>query len=69
MVELKDHQQQEMEGKLQFYSHLTLMANLHDQTCEHTFTSESLQLEGSYVEDLQYQLGGKCYYFLIFTLK
>ena len=31
MVELKDHQQQEMEGKLQFYSHLTLM--------EHTFAS------------------------------
>ena len=39
MVELKDHQQKEMEGKLPFYSHLTLMANLRDWTCEHTFTS------------------------------
>ena len=27
MVELMDHQQQEMEGKLQFHSHLTLMAH------------------------------------------
>ena len=27
MVELKDHQQQEMEGKLQFYSHLTLIVS------------------------------------------
>jgi len=31
MVELKDCQQQEMEGKLQFHSHLTLL--------EYTFTS------------------------------
>ena len=28
MVELKDCQQQEMEGKLQFHSHLTLMAQI-----------------------------------------
>ena len=27
MVELKDHQQQEMEGKLQFHSRLTLIEN------------------------------------------
>ena len=26
MIELKDFQQYEMEGKLQFHSHLTLMA-------------------------------------------
>ena len=31
MAELKDRQQQEMEGKLRFYSHLMLM--------EHSFTS------------------------------
>ena len=28
IVELKDCQQQEMEGKLQFHSHLTLMAQI-----------------------------------------
>ena len=28
MVELKDHQQKEMEGKLQFHSCLTLMAQV-----------------------------------------
>ena len=28
MIDLKDHQQQEMEGKLQLHSHLTLMAQV-----------------------------------------
>ena len=28
MAELKDHQQQEAEGKLQFHSHLTMMAEV-----------------------------------------
>ena len=49
MVELKDHQQQEMEGKLQFHSCLTLTEN--------TFTSfEISQLEGLYVGGLLYNV-------------
>ena len=46
MVELKDHQQQETEGKLQFHSRLMLM--------EHVCIFESSQLEGLYVGDLLY---------------
>ena len=44
MVELKDHQQQEIEGKLQFHSHLT--------DGKHVRIFESLQLAGLYVGDL-----------------
>ena len=51
MVELKNHQQQETEGKLQFHSCLT---SLDMQV--HIGVFESLQLEGSYVGDLLYLL-------------
>ena len=40
MVELKDHQQRETEGKLRFHSHLMSM--------EHIFASLNLQLEVLY---------------------
>ena len=46
MVELKDHQQWEMESKLQFHSYLMLM--------EHVCIFESSQLEGLYARDLLY---------------
>ena len=54
MVELKDRQQQETEGKLQFHSRLTLMAQVLGPCWNqmHVLISESLQLEGSYVGDL-----------------
>ena len=44
MVELKNHQQQEMEGKMQFHSCLTSL-----DMQMHIGIFESLQLEGSYV--------------------
>ena len=47
MVELKDCLQQEMEGELQFHSHLMLM--------ECASMSESSQLKGSYVGELLYK--------------
>ena len=47
MVELKDHQPQEIEGKLQFHSHLT--------DGKHVLIFESLQLAGLYVGDLLYE--------------
>ena len=52
--ELKDHQQQEMEGKLQFHSHLTLMAQVLVPCWNqmHICIFESSQLEGSYVGNL-----------------
>ena len=46
MAELKDRQQQEMEGELQFHEHLMLM--------ECMSMSESVQLKGSYVGELLY---------------
>ena len=46
MVELKDHQQQEMEGKL-----LSLTPDVDGM---HVHIFESSQLEGSYVGDLLY---------------
>ena len=49
MVELKDCQQQEMEGKLQFQSHLMWL-----DMWRYILISESSQLEGSYVGDLLY---------------
>ena len=53
MVELKDHQQQEMEGNLRFHSCLTLVAEIlvpcWDQMHIHF---ESSQLDGLYVGDL-----------------
>ena len=53
MVELKDRQQQEMEGKLQFHSRLMLLVQVlvpcWNQT--HVRIFESLQLEGLYVGD------------------
>ena len=53
MVELKDCQQQETEGKLQFHSCLTLMAQVLVLCWNqmHVRIFESLQLEGSYVGD------------------
>ena len=46
----------EMEGKLQFHSHLTLMAQILVPcwTDMHVSISASLQLEGSYVGNLLY---------------
>ena len=49
MVELKDHQQQEMEGKLQFHSCMALV-----DMQMHVCTLESYQLESLYVGDLLY---------------
>ena len=56
MVELKALQQWEMEGKLQFHSHLTLMAQVLVPCWNqmHVHISESSQLEGLYVGDLLY---------------
>ena len=56
MVELKDHQQQEMEGKLQFHSCLTLMAQVLVPCWNqmHVRIFESSQLECSYVGNLLY---------------
>ena len=54
MVELKDHQQQETEGKLQFHSGLTLMAQVL-VPCWNQMQAritERSQREGSYVADL-----------------
>ena len=49
MVELKGHQQQEMKGKLQFHSCLTLIENI--------LTSfEISQLEGLHVGGLLYNV-------------
>ena len=54
MVEVKDGQQEEMEGKLQFHSHLMLMAQVLVPCWNqvHVCSFESSQLEGSYVRDL-----------------
>ena len=49
MVELKDCQQWEMEGRLQFQSHLMRL-----NMWRYILISESSQLEGSYVGDLLY---------------
>ena len=52
--EQKDHQQQEMEGMLQFHSRLTLMAQVPVPCWNqmHICIFESSQLEGSYVGNL-----------------
>ena len=54
MVELKDRQQQETEGELQFHSCLTLMAQLLVPCWDHTYVHifESSHLDSSYVGDL-----------------
>ena len=54
MAELKARQQQETEGKLQFHSRLTLMAQVLAPCWNqmHVRIFESSQLEGSYVGDL-----------------
>ena len=51
---LRDHQQQEMEGKLQFHSCLTMMAQVLVPCWNQMHISffESSQLEGSHVENL-----------------
>ena len=56
MAELEGRQQWEMEGELQFCSHLTLMAQILVPcwTHMHVSISASLQLEGSYVGNLLY---------------
>ena len=56
MAELEGRQRWEMEGELQFCSHLTLMAQILVPcwTHMHVSISASLQLEGSYVGNLLY---------------
>ena len=56
MVELKNCQQWEMEGKLQFHSCMMLMGQVLVPCWNHMHVPifESLQLEGSYVGDLLY---------------
>ena len=55
MVELKDRQQQETEGELQFHSCLTLMAQLLVPCWDHTYVHifGSSQLDSLYVDLLQ----------------
>ena len=57
MVELKDFQQQEMEGKLQFHSPLKWMAQFLVLCWEqmHFYIFEHLHLEGWYVGNLLYR--------------
>ena len=50
MVELKDHQQQEMEGRLQLRRALTHSTGQQTRVC----IFESSHLEGSYIGDLLY---------------
>ena len=50
MVELKDHQQQEMEGRLQVRLALTHETGQQTRVC----IFESSHLEGSYIGDLLY---------------
>ena len=54
MAELRHHQQQETEGKLQSHAHLPLMAQVLSPCWHqlHVYIFENSQLEGSYVEVL-----------------
>ena len=56
MVELKAHQQEEMEGRLQCHSHLMLMAQVLIPSWNeiHVSICESSQLESSYVGNWLY---------------
>ena len=49
MVELKDHHQQEMEGELQFHSHLTLiLVPCWSQMHVHVFERLKVCMQGTY---------------------